>query len=163
MARRRLLKSYFYIVYNGQAYGEAVNVSPFNATGGTDTFTIVSSSPWEIDANTIPAWVTLDVTSGGKGRTDVVITVGPNTGTEEKEGTIVAGTVNGRYSVNIDCVQDGSAPYVRVNGQSGDISNEIGYSATAIQYTITSRGGWTFASEGTTPCTSNITGVTLPL
>ena len=160
MARRRLLKSYFYIVYNGQSYGGAVSVSPFDATGGTDTFRVVSNSLWEVDVNTLPAWISLDVTSGSVGYTDITITVGENTGTDEKTGVITVGTSNGRYAIPVSCFQDGNAPYVRVNGQTTDFSNVISCSATTIQYEIVSRGGWTFASEGTSTCTSDITGVT---
>lgn len=100
MARRRLLKYYLYVLYNDVAYGETVTVSPFDATGGTDQFTVVTNHNWSVASK--PDWITLSVVSGGKGATQVTITASANTG-DAKTENIVIQTDNGRYIVNLEC------------------------------------------------------------
>ncbi len=78
MARRRLLKSYFYIIYNDVAYGETVNVSPYDSTGGIDTFSLASTSSWHVISNSASEWLHLDISAGTKGNADVQMTADPN-------------------------------------------------------------------------------------
>lgn len=156
MARRRLLKSYFYLKYDGIAYGEAVTVSPFNATGGTDTFEVTSYRPWTVISK--PSWLTLSTESGDKGTTIVTITAGANPDVDIKTGDIVIKTNTYKYTGTVSCSIKGSSAFVLVNGVS-ILPQTIDSDTTTVQYTVTSKGGWTFSSEGSVPCTSDVQSV----
>ena len=156
MARRRLLKSYFYLKYDGVAYGEAVTVSPFNATGGTDTFEVTSYRPWTVISK--PSWLTLSTESGDKGTTIVTITASANPDVDIKTGDIVIKTNTYKYTGTVTCSIQGSSAFVLVNGVSV-LSQTIDSDTTTVQYTVTSKGGWTFSSEGSVPCTSDVQSV----
>jgi len=155
MARRRLLFSYFYLTYNGNKYGETVNVSSFSEDGGTDSFSVTSSKEWNIVSS--PSWITASVTSGGKGETSVTLTASVNEGTSEKTGSIVIKTVDDRYTATLYVTQDGIVPYIRINNNDADVNENVAFRSTISSYTIKSRGGWTLAITGGT---TNVTAIT---
>lgn len=98
MARNRLFKSYFYIEYDGQKYlnGGTVIVPPFEATGGTDSFTIHSSKDWEISNK--PEWLTLSETEGKRGSTPISLTATTNPDTSQRTGGLHVGV---KYFTNV--------------------------------------------------------------
>lgn len=159
MARRRLLKSYFYIVYNGVAYGSAVEVLPFDETGSTDSFKVVSNRAWAVSG--CPSWATLDVESGNPGETLVTITVGQNQGTSSKNGQITIKTLDDRYTGTLSITQMGSEPYITVSPSAETVSFR---SIESQVFTVSSRGGWTLVMTGdasaSTTDYSQVTGTT---
>ena len=112
MARRRLLKYYLYVLYDGSAYDDSapILISPFAYTGGTDQFTVETNHPWSVIDQ--PAWVSLNVNSGEKGSTNVTITASENTGTTQLTGNIVLQTDNERYRVILACTLNARIPTV---------------------------------------------------
>ena len=145
MARRRLLKSYFYIVYNGVAYGETATVSPFNETGGTDLFTIVTNRSWEVVD--CPSWATLSANGGEKEGTNVIstnvtITVSANEGTTGKNGVITVRTLDQRYTGYLNISQNGFGAFITIDNASVDKSVQVAFRDEEEAFVIASRGGW---------------------
>ena len=135
MARRRLLKSYFYIIYNDVAYGETVNVSPYDSTGGIDTFSLASTSSWHVISNSASEWLHLDITAGTKGNADVQMTADPNPEQTAKTGTVVVGTDDGRYSITLYFEIAGVIPDGHINVMPK--GTEIEYQGNRrIDYTV---------------------------
>lgn len=52
----------------------------FAETGGSETVKVVAVEDWNIDAATVPSWLTIAPTSGGAGETEVVFTTAANPG-----------------------------------------------------------------------------------
>lgn len=111
MARRRLLRFYFYATYNSVSYDETFTVSSFDATGGTATVTINSSNPWTIDH--CPTWLTVTPFYGTKGETNLTLTASENTGQSDLTDTIVFKTNNNQKTITANCTLKGAdAPVV---------------------------------------------------
>ena len=150
MARRRLLNSYFYIEYNGSHYGETVNVSPFDNTGGTATISVVSSKAWTVSS--APAWMTLSVNSGSKGITQIVLTAPNNQTSQTLTGDIVIETVDGRHT-GIVSVELNGTTYITVEPASSTISTSGTTSLRAflhdngVDTDITSAATWSSSNN----------------
>ena len=135
MARRRLLKSYFYVEYNGQKYlnGGTATVPPFEATGGTGSFTVHSSRAWEI--NNKPSWISLDNEEGKRGSTLVNMTASTNSGAGQRTGELHVGLkcFLDTRNINVALSQQaiGSA-YITV----AFVNNPVNASATANTFTL---------------------------
>lgn len=111
MARRRLLRFYFYATYNSVSYDETFTVSSFDATGGTATVTINSSNPWTIEH--CPTWLTVTPFYGTKGETNLTLTASENTGQSDLTDTIVFKTNNNQKTITANCTLKGAdAPVV---------------------------------------------------
>ena len=111
MARRRLLRFYFYATYNSVSYDETFTVSSFDATGGTATVTINSSNPWTIEH--CPTWLTVTPFYGTKGETNLTLTASENTGQSDLTDTIVFKTNNSQKTITANCTLKGAdAPVV---------------------------------------------------
>lgn len=106
MARRRLLRFYFYATYNSVSYDETFTVSSFDATGGTATVTINSSNPWTIEHR--PTWVTVTPSYGTKGETNLTLTASENTGQSDLTDTIVFKTNNNQKTITANCTLKGA-------------------------------------------------------
>ncbi len=106
MARRRcLMRSYFYIQYNGASYDETLTFPSFDATGGTVEIDVISYRPWNVQSK--PAWVTMSVEGGKRGKTHVTLTIEPNIDSP-RSGSITIGPNTGKYSI-IMYVNEGEA------------------------------------------------------
>ena len=166
MARRRLLKSYFYVEYNGQKYlnGGTATVPPFEATGGTSSFTIHSSRAWEI--NNIPAWITLSKTEGKRGSTLVNLTANTNSGSGTRNGELHVGL---KYfldtkNINIDLSQEsiGSA-YITVTFVNNPVSATVTtntFSLNCSEIDMSTLGYYSPESDGIISCNMTNSSVT---
>lgn len=172
MARRRLLK-YFYAIYGGERYDGTFTVPSFPTTGGTASFVINSTTPWELVSK--PNWIAMSVSSGGMGATNVTITASPNTSTTELLGSIVLGTKNGwSGELSIACSVQPTSAWITVDGSSeSPQTKEINWNATNTSFVIASNGGWKYEKVGSwtggltptgntasTSQTANLTGLT---
>lgn len=157
MARRRLLKSDFYLSVNGQSATTAD--LEFDFAGGTKAVTLIASVPVDFANAEIEEWVSFTWSEVTRNTYSLAVTAQANQGTTQLTGDITIKSLDGRYTVIIQCLEHGNEAYVRINGQTS-ITSSITCDTSALTFTATTRGGWTFASTGTYPCTSNVTGVT---
>ena len=112
MSRRRLVNSYFYVMYNNQRVkkGETVTLSPFAATGGTDSFTVHSSKAWTMDTNMKPSWISASAVNGKRGIINVTVTAATNTDAVRNGSTNIGPTYFlDSYHTTIAFSQNGSS------------------------------------------------------
>lgn len=167
MARRRLLKSYFYVEYNGQKYlnGGTVTIPPFEATGGTSSFTIHSSKSWEI--NNKPAWISLNHDDGKRGSTSIIATATENAGSSQRTNVLHVGLkcFLDRRNIDIALTQKSvgeESIVVLFDNPAVDASttsNTFTITCTAID--LSSLGYYAAGSDGIVICDMSTSSVTI--
>lgn len=164
MARRRLLKSYFYITYNGTTYksGQSVQVTSFVYAGGTDSFSITTNKLWSI---TCPNWITLSRNSGGKGNSMLItMTAATNTSTDVRNGSIVVSDAAGRYSITLNVSQQGQSRRIEISPSAASIA-ATGQTALTCYYIegesspvdVTSQATWSSNNAAVTVVNGAVT------
>ena len=152
------MKSYFYVEYNGQKYlnGGTATVPPFEATGGTDSFTVHSSRAWEIGNK--PNWITLGKTEGKRGSTLVGLTAATNATSDQRTGELHVGLkcFLDRRNINVDLSQQaiGSA-YITVNFINDPVNADVTTNAFTVTYSEinpSTLGFYTPESDGILSC-----------
>lgn len=84
------------------------SVVGFATEGGTQTITLNADQAWEIKAENIPAWITVQPASAGAGETRISFTAAANTGSQKNEQTVIT-FADGKTQV-IKLLQDGGEP-----------------------------------------------------
>lgn len=167
MARRRLLKSYFYVEYDGQKYlnGGTVTIPPFEATGGTDSFTIHSSRAWEI--NNKPAWLTLSKDEGKRGSTSVSLIAATNPGSAQRTGELNVGLKCFLSTKNIDVALSqkaaGTASIVInfINATVGATATTNTFTLACTEIDLSTLGYYAVESDGIVSCNLANSSVTI--
>lgn len=110
MSRRRCLFSSKLEAISGEtSYVGEIDLTTYGYSGGSQTITIFSNRNWELDQTNLSSWsdwVTLSVTAGTKGKTQLTITVSNNSETAEREAEIVLRTTNRSKSLTISLLQN---------------------------------------------------------
>ena len=99
--------------------------------GGQYTFNIESNVNWLVDSNTIPEWITLNLTSGGSGSTSVKVVVSENYETTEREATITFKADGLSYSKSFSIKQLGR--YFKATSGTFNFSSKPGNCKVSVQ------------------------------
>ena len=144
MARRRLLKSDFYIIFNESPYGQALEID-FWMEGGENTFSVVSDSEW-VASGTLPSWCTISQTAGTRGVTEIEVTCDENTGTASKSASITLETTDGKHSIVLTIKStlkyevlafgepDSESHYLPLNSTDVPFSGSLSFSVYVLEY-----------------------------
>ena len=167
MARRRLFKSYFYVEYNGQKYlnSGTVTIPPFEATGGTSSFTIHSSKSWEI--NDKPSWISLNHDDGKRGSTSIIATAAANAGSSQRTNVLRVGLkcFLDRRNINIALTQksvgEESIVVLFDNPSVGASTTSNTFTITCTAIDLSSLGYYAAGSDGIVSCDISTSSVTI--
>lgn len=120
-------------------------IGPAYAEGLTNS--IYSNAAWEVES--VPSWITLDVTGGGVGDTQITATVAANTG-DTRSADIVLTSLTGDKTYNLPVTQLAVSGSISV----APVSTMIPYLPVAeINAAVNSTGDWVIDSypEGVEP------------
>ncbi len=123
-----------------------LTVSPdnihFSSNGGTQTVNVSSNTGWHVASSD---WIGVNPSSG-TGNASVSITVGANTSTTERSGTVIFETNDQSLSVSVSVTQDGQTPTLSVSPSSLHFTSESGTQSVSVTsnttWNVTSKPGW---------------------
>ncbi|MBO5042590.1 MAG: hypothetical protein J6D87_06455 [Clostridia bacterium] len=142
-----------YVIVAKNQYGEAESVYDyvwvpmkvsedelkFTATGGSDTFTITSSSAYTISENL--SWITVSPTSGSSSKT-ITVTCSNNVGAE-REGTITVTHTGSGDTFEIEVYQEGKEEEIEVSEEELKFDEDGGTDT----FWVYSSGSWSISDN----------------
>lgn len=115
----------------------------FDANGGNYTFTIEGNTDWTVFSK--PEWCDIEKTSGKSGKEDLLVKVGENPGTTNREGQIV---LRGETTAYISVSQYGKSYSLTV---SEKVFNCAATGETK-QFILTCNGSWRLSIDNSSWC-----------